>query len=100
MKLNRIRDLDITVELFGLMISFTPFRYARPSFRTQHRVLGGGRSAQLFIGPLHVWHFNGRDTLCIALQVGLNGRHHGTYTPTGENVFAFLWRRYIKGPTK
>ena len=91
----KIRNLDITFDIFGLHISVTPFRYARPAFKTMPRMLGGGRSFQLFLGPLHVWFF-GRDSLRLGVEIDLNNRHHGTFTPSGENVFVFLWRKFRK----
>lgn len=89
----KLRNLDITLDVFGLMISFTPFRYARPAFKTHLGMLSGKRTAQLFFGPFHIWYFNGRDTLRLGVEAGLNGGYHGTFTPIGENVFGFLWRR-------
>lgn len=90
----KIRNLDITLDLFGLMISITPFRYARPAFKTHMGMLTSKRTFQLFFGPLHVWHFAGRDALRLGIEAGLNGKFHGTFTPIGENVFAFLWHGF------
>jgi thiamine-monophosphate kinase len=32
----------------------------------------------------------------LGIEIDLNNRHHGTFTPSGENVFVFLWRKFRK----
>tara|TARA_R110000744_G_scaffold221304_1_gene340237 strand:- start:252 stop:662 length:411 start_codon:yes stop_codon:yes gene_type:complete len=93
MRRKRLKNLRIRVEILGLMIGITPFRWAPWAFKTQWSFLGRKQSTQLFAGPLHVWTFSRDGTLSITLGLGLDGSVHGTFTPSGDNALTYYWRK-------
>ncbi len=91
----RLKNLQIELDFSGLIFSVTPFRWARPAFKTQYRILGDGRSTQLFLGPLHVWTFSREWEFKVSFGASFNGCAHGTFKPTGDNAIPFFWRWLI-----
>lgn len=85
------RNLQLSFELFGLMIDFHPFRWAPYAFKTKWNILCRHRSTQFWIGPFHVWTFNRDGALALSVELSFNGVTHGKYTPDGDNAPTFFW---------
>jgi hypothetical protein len=90
---RRLKNLNFRVEILGLVIDLTPFRWARFAFKTQWTFLGRKQSTQLFAGPLHIWTFAREGKLTLSFEVGLTGSVHGTFTPTGDNAIPYFWKK-------
>ena len=95
---KKLRNLHMTLDICGLMISITPFRMARWAFKTDNRFMGPGRSTQLFFGPFHIWTFPSDKIFSLGLDIDFSGSVHGTFTPTGDDALAFFWRWLTKSP--
>lgn len=91
----RLKNLQIELDLAGFIVSVTPFRWARPAFKTQWNILGQRRSTQLFLGPLHVWTFPREGEIKFSFGVGLRGSVHGTFKPSGDNAIPYFLRWLI-----
>ena len=90
---KRLKNLRIRIEVFGLMLGITPFRWASLAFKTQWSFLGRKQSTQLFAGPLHVWAFSRDGSLLVTLGLGFDGVVHGTFTPSGDNALPYYWSK-------
>jgi hypothetical protein len=93
MRKMKLKNLQFCIEVFGLMLDITPFRWANFAFKTQWSFLGEEQSTQLFAGPLHIWTFSRDGSWCVKLGVGVNGCVHGTFTPSGDNAIVYYWRK-------
>ena len=94
------RNLQISLEIFGLMIDLHPFRWAPYAFKTKWNILGRRRSTQLWLGPLHIWTFHRDGALTLTVEINLNGSVHGKFTPDGENAPAYFGRWLTGRPTE
>ncbi|MBW3243237.1 hypothetical protein KUV57_11070 [Epibacterium sp. DP7N7-1] len=82
----RLKNLQIDLEICGLILHITPFRWAKFAFKTQRNIIGKNRSNQLFAGPLHVWTFPREGELVVRFGLNLKGSVHGTFTPSGDDA--------------
>lgn len=94
MRKKRLKNLQFRVEVLGLMLGVTPFRWAPLAFKTQWSFLGRSQSTQLFAGPLHVWTFSRDGNWTVTLGFGFSGSVHGSFTPSGDNAIPYFWRKF------
>lgn len=94
MRKRKIKNLSFSLDLFGLNIDVTPFRWAAFALKTEWSILGRKQSTQLFAGPLHIWTFPHEGKLSLRFEIGLTGSVHGTFNPSGDNAIPYFYKKW------